>query len=110
MNELVERVARALLRADHEHADGPTQHWDDAEPLERIYFLAGAEAAIAAVRAWDVEQQARIHRRVGPGKCSCGFDAYQQAHYVYDYGDELRWHINKAKAAAVERARGEGVG
>lgn len=92
-DELIEQVARELLRADHEHANGPTADWDEADPTERIYFLAGAAAAIAAVRAHDAE--------TGPSEAEIQASFHERGTF---FRGEVRGIL---RAAAVERARGE---
>ena len=53
MPDIVEQVARAIH--DTEHNPAPDRCWNTDSTLDRAMFLDEAEAAIAAVRAFDKE-------------------------------------------------------
>jgi hypothetical protein len=102
MNELVERVAEAIYESTRAHlmtvfrVPAATASWEFEDAKGRRPFLDQARAAIAAVRAWDVER--------GPSEAEI-----EAALLVFSYAD-LTDSLNQGlQAAAVERARGEGV-
>lgn len=92
-DELVERVARAIGRIKFGGSGiGPVSGRNYGEdPTEDEYIIA--DAAIAAVRAWDAE--------TGPSEAEIQASFHERGTF---FRGEVRGIL---RAAAVERARGE---
>jgi hypothetical protein len=44
------------------------------------------------------------HHRTGPGRCACGYDAYEVGGFFPDYHAMLMNHLNRAERDAARRA------
>ena len=101
-------VAAEALRADgwtceyHE----PTARRGECSGCDAT-LDASARAVVAALDAHDGDLRERLaeaveHRRTGPGRCACGYDAYKVGAFFPDYHAMLTDHLN----AAARTARG----
>jgi hypothetical protein len=95
----------ARSAAGYPHVQGKCPACGDAS----LFLASGGYVTCASLsctdpsRASDLLSVAREHHRVGPGRCACGWDAYKQSAFIYDYGDALEAHITSAKRARRTR-------
>lgn len=62
-------------------------------------------AADAAVEALGLTWESKAHTRTGPGKCSCGFDAYRNAPIMADYHALTQAHFRAVERGLVPTGR-----
>lgn len=76
--------------------------------------VAAADAAVdadrASIQAETIENlgltwETKAHERTGPGKCSCGFDAYRNAGIMADYTALTLAHFRAVERGKVPTGR-----
>lgn len=109
---LIEAIAEALYRADCQ-ADGlspdlaamAAEVWSEETDIRETYVNKARAAVAAMVERLGLTEERRAHTRTGPGKCSCGFDAYKTRGIMLDYTSLTQAHFRAAQLGKVPTGR-----
>lgn len=80
------------------------EHSDRGDWTDRGCPVA-VRVADAVVGALGLTEELKTHTRTGPGKCSCGFNAYRNAGIMADYHAMTQAHFRAAQLGKIPTGR-----